>query len=178
MRAVLNSHWLSAVSVTNTGQCVGLVSMPDPSRPAPGFDLSPFLMQIWLCAVCWKHLDPERRPDRPPNASKPQNQTGIQDQLIQQHCQTLVPVQTLVLVRYWAWRWHCAATIAVSGVTTWVSSSSYSEDSELESSPLSVGCPAGPHVDSGRPIRTVRLRIRPIREEMTKSTNQQRRRML
>lgn len=100
----------------------------------------------------------------------------IWNQLIQQHVQTLVLV--LVLVRCWAWRWHCVVTIAVSGVTTSVSSSSCSEDSELQSSQLSVGCRAGPRVDSDRPIRTVHLRIRPIREETMKSTNQQKRQML
>jgi len=127
--------------------------------------------QIWLCAVCWEHEDPERRGNHHQNASKPQNQKPCQKLVhVQTLVQTLVQVQTLVLVRCWAWCWRCAATTAVSGSTTWGSSSSCRTDSELPSSRPSAGCPAGPRVDSDRPIGSLHLGAGPIREETMKST--------
>lgn len=110
-----------------------------------------FCPQIWPCAAYWTRPEPNQTPSRFPRASEGQN-------------------PALVPVRFWASLWRYAATTAVNGVTTWVSSSSSREDSDPPSSPLSAACPAGPPVArrpitteqpvrAERPIRAERLRI-------------------
>lgn len=89
-------------------------------------------LQIWRYAVCWTRRNPETRLS-PPSGVLGASPRGR---------------QVLVLVGSWAWLWRCAATIAVNGATMLVSASSESEDWEQQSSQPSVGCPAGPHVDS------------------------------
>ncbi|XP_061634555.1 tRNA:m(4)X modification enzyme TRM13 homolog isoform X9 [Phyllopteryx taeniolatus] len=154
-------------------QHLDLSKAPDRDRDRDQSSRDPF-SQIWLFAVCSQHrrrLDNKRA--RRENAAKrrltPQRETHpiLVDPALPADLPSKVladppiPAGLLVLLGFWAWRWHCAVTIVASGVTMWVRNSSLIWVWVPPSSRASAACPAGPRAACERHL---------IREP-TKNTN-------